>query len=89
MGSQGVATMTIQCSFFARYAEIIGSDRIRVAVPAGASVATAVAVVRRSVPNGDKLPNRPMVAVNQEHALPDLELQDGDEMAFLPPLAGG
>ena len=89
MGSQGIATMTIQCSFFARYAEIIGSDRVRVVVPAGASVAAAIEVVRRTVPNGDKLPDRPMVAVNQEHALPELELQDGDEMAFLPPLAGG
>jgi molybdopterin converting factor small subunit len=30
-----------------------------------------------------------MVAVNREHARSDRVLTEGDEVAFLPPLAGG
>jgi molybdopterin converting factor small subunit len=29
------------------------------------------------------------VAINAMHALPDEELHDGDELALLPPMAGG
>jgi molybdopterin converting factor small subunit len=52
-------------------------------------VADAVAKLRGEIPGGERLPTSPMVAVNQEHVLPSRPLADGDELAFLPPLAGG
>jgi len=89
MGPSGNATISIRCSFFARYAEVVGSDHVTLDVPTGTTVGTAVALLRGVVHNGDQLPDRPMVAVNQEHALAGTTLRDGDEMALLPPLAGG
>jgi molybdopterin converting factor small subunit len=48
-----------------------------------------VALLRRRIPHGESLPEQPLAAVNQEHALPDQPLADGDDLALLPPLAGG
>ncbi|UCD23648.1 MAG: MoaD/ThiS family protein [Gemmatimonadota bacterium] len=83
------AIIQIRCSLFARYAELAGCDSITVDVPEGATVEAAVAAVRERMPNGEQLPDRPMVAVNLEHAMPGTKLRQGDELALLPPLAGG
>ena len=31
----------------------------------------------------------PMIAVNESYADPGVRLRDGDELAFIPPVAGG
>jgi molybdopterin converting factor subunit 1 len=31
----------------------------------------------------------PMTAINESYASPDAVLRDGDELAFIPPVAGG
>jgi len=36
-----------------------------------------------------RLPEAPVVAVNHAYAGPDVELANGDEVAILPPVAGG
>lgn len=82
-------TVAIGVRFFARYAELVGTAEMKVELPGPATVGDAVSLVRQSVNNGERLPERPLTAVNREHALPDRLLQDGDVLAFLPPLAGG
>ena len=82
-------TLRVRCRFFARYAEVLGRDEITFDMPRASLVADAVERVRRDVQGGTSLPQTPMVAVNREHVLQDRPLQDGDELAFLPPLAGG
>ena len=74
---------------FARYAEITGSEEVALDLPEPATVADAVLLLRAKVPNGELLPERPLVALNQEHVLPEDCLREGDELALLPPLAGG
>jgi molybdopterin converting factor small subunit len=74
---------------FGRYAELAGRDVLELTIPAGATVADAVRGVRAGLPPGSGLPERPLVAVNLEHAPLDTPLADGDELALLPPLAGG
>jgi molybdopterin synthase catalytic subunit len=74
---------------FAQYAELVGAETITLELPPGSAVADAVGAVRRQVKNGQKLPTRPLAAVNLAHVLPDQRLADGDEVALLPPLAGG
>lgn len=81
--------LRVRCRFFARYAEVLGRDEITFDMPRASVVADAVERVRRDVPGGARLPQTPMVAMNREHVLHDRPLQDGDELAFLPPLAGG
>jgi molybdopterin converting factor small subunit len=52
-------------------------------------VADAVATLRERLQGAAGLPIDPLVAVNREHSRSDRVLTDGDEVAFLPPLAGG
>ena len=79
----------MRCLFFARYAELLDTESLEIVLPSDATVADAIGRVRASVPGADQLPEQPMVARNQEHVRIDTSLSDGDELAFLPPLAGG
>jgi molybdopterin converting factor small subunit len=81
--------LQVQCRFFARYGELLGVDEAPLALDPGATVADAVELIRAGFEGGAALPRHPLVAVNREHALYDRRLADGDEVALLPPLAGG
>jgi molybdopterin synthase catalytic subunit len=83
------AAIRVTVRLFAQYAELIGTDVVALELPRGATVADAVAALRRQVSSGDRLPPRPLTAVNLAHVLPDRRLSDGDELALLPPLSGG
>lgn len=82
-------TITVLCRAFARYAELLGASEFPLELPAGSTVADAIALIRRSMPRGAELPERPVVAVNLEQARAGRPLQAGDELALLPPMAGG
>ena len=83
------AGISVRCLFFARYEELLGTAELNVVLPSGASVADAVAHVRENVSGGEQLPAKPLVAKNQRHVQHDSALEEGDELAFFPPLAGG
>ena len=82
-------SLTVRCRFFARYAEVLGTAEVTIELPHPATVADAVAFLRARIPGGQLLPARPLTALNAVHALPAEELHEGDELALLPPLAGG
>jgi molybdopterin converting factor small subunit len=82
-------TITVECRFFARYAEILGRDVLPLELPETATVGDAVRELRRTLPASDVLPERPLAAVNRQHTALTGRLTHGDELAFLPPLAGG
>ncbi len=73
---------------FARYADLLGAGEFQLPVPAPATVAALVQQLRQ-LPGGAALPERLMVAVNARQAAPDHPVQGGDEVALLPPMAGG
>ena len=73
---------------FARYAELLGAEQIEVVLPDGASVADLTTALR-VLPGGGLLPPQPLVAVNLRQAPPGTPLQPTDQIAVLPPLAGG
>lgn len=79
----------IRLKFFARYAELVGREDLELPLPAPATVEEVVRRVRADVPGAGRLPERPLTAVNLRHARLDAPVRDGDEVAFLPPLAGG
>ena len=80
--------MRIRVLLFARYAELMGQTELGIEVDAPATVRTVLDTLRARA-GGAQLPPSPMVARNRVHAQLDTELEDGDEVAVLPPLAGG
>jgi molybdopterin converting factor subunit 1 len=80
--------LAVRAVFFARYAELLGTRRADLAVPAGARISDAILAVR-ALPGGAALPARLLVARNHEQAADDTPVADGDELAFLPPMSGG
>jgi molybdopterin converting factor subunit 1 len=80
--------MTVDVLLFASYADALGCDRVKVELPAGASVRDLLDRVRR-LPGAERLLPAPMVAVNQHYAAIHQRLTPGDEVAIIPPVAGG
>lgn len=80
--------MTVTVLLFASYADAFGRTRLDVSRPAGSTVGELVAHVR-SAGGAQALPPQPLVAVNQEYARYDRVLSPGDEVALIPPVAGG
>ena len=80
--------MTVTALLFASYADVLRRESIEISLPNGATVSDVVAHVR-AMPGGGMLPPSPLVAVNQEYARPDVVLASGDEVAIIPPVAGG
>ena len=78
----------IHVLLFARYAEVLGTDALTFELPESATVADLVSALRRA-PGGNALPPRPLCAVNLVQVGATASLADGDEVAILPPLAGG
>lgn len=76
----------IRVRFFALYRERAGRSEARLRVPAGSTVADVIAVLRSG---NDDLPERPSVAVNHTYVGLDHPVADGDEVALIPPVAGG
>ena len=81
--------MAVRILFFATYADLLGRAEAELSVVAPATVADLLDRLRQELPGADRLPARPMVAVNQRHADLETAVTDSDEVAFLPPLAGG
>ena len=73
---------------FARYAELFGAEQVEVTLPAMASVSDLIGALR-VLPGGASLPERPFLAVNMAQAASHDVVRPGDELALLPPLAGG
>lgn len=80
---------TVRVRFFARYAELVGQEEAQVALPLPATVGDVVRRVRSAFPGAAAMPERPLAAVNLRHVRLDAPVQEGDEVAFLPPVAGG
>jgi len=78
--------MRVNVVFFARLKRESGLETASVEVADGASVRDLAALVEQRY--GLSLRGC-MVAVNETYARPEHPLQAGDEVAFLPPVAGG
>jgi molybdopterin converting factor subunit 1 len=79
--------MELTVLLFASWAEALGGPSVTLTVPAQATVADVLreATARTA---GRSLP-RPLVAVNHKYARPETPVRQGDEVAIIPPVAGG
>ena len=80
--------MTVRVLLFASYADALGASELALEVPDGARVSDVLARVK-SMATGKRIPDKPMVAVNQRYARDDQRVVATDEVAIIPPVAGG
>lgn len=77
--------MSIQIKFFASLREHLGTDASEVPADAVATIEDCWRVAT----NASKLPVNTLYAINMQYAKLDAPVQDGDEVAFFPPVTGG
>lgn len=80
--------ISVRTLFFGVYGELATRREGSADVQAESTVADLIEALRG--PEGfDWLPERVVVAVNQRYAEAGTVLSDGDEVAIIPPVAGG
>ena len=80
--------MKVRVLLFAQYRDAAGTGEVVLDVPTGATARDAVAQLR-SQTSTTAIPAEPVVALNMNYASLTDVLSDGDELALLPPVAGG
>ena len=81
--------MRIRLLHFASFREAAGRDQEIKDLPDGARISELWTTLAREVPLFSRFPSMPPAAVNREYVPGNVVLHDGDEVAFLPPVAGG
>lgn len=81
--------MKINLLLFGSVREAAGTSKLKVELADGASVADLRFWLAERNPVVEKLGDRLAASINTEMAQADDVLEDGDEVAFLPPVAGG
>jgi molybdopterin converting factor small subunit len=81
-------TVQVRIRLFASYAEAAGRDELDIVLATGATAGDALAAVRGQA-WASRLPPSPALAINRRYAKGAVVLQDGDEVAIIPPVAGG
>jgi len=82
-------SVSVQTLFFAAYRDLLGTASLSVELDEGATVADPVAELRGRGAPFDGLPAQPAVSGNRAYAEMSEPLDAGDEVAFIPPVAGG
>ena len=81
--------MTIKVLFFASCRDLIGTGEREMTLTDGATVTDLISELASEYTRFTDLAPSLMVSVNQAYVERDAELQDGDEVAFIPPVSGG
>jgi molybdopterin converting factor small subunit len=81
-----VSTVTVQ--LFASYADLLGAPTVELPLTPGTTVKDLLQRLR-SFPGASSLPPAPRVAVNRTFAASDQLIEPSDEIALIPPVAGG
>lgn len=79
---------TVRVQLFASYAEALGGPTIDLRLPPGSKVSDLLECIR-SLPAGSVLPRAPRVAINRSFASSEQVILADDEIALIPPVAGG
>ena len=83
-----LAAMTVRVLLFASYADAVGQNELTLELADGSIVGDVVSRVRE-LAGGRALPPSPLLAVNASYASSASPVHAGDEVAIIPPVAGG
>ncbi len=81
--------MRVRIRLFARLRELAGAEELARDAAAGATVADVWAALAREFPALEPHGRTVSAAVNDDYAPMRRPVEDGDEVAFLPPVSGG
>jgi len=81
--------MKVRLLYFAVLRDIAGRDEEELAVPDGATPRDVWQTLRGAHEKLAAYLEPPLSAINESYAAADTILRDGDELAFIPPVAGG
>jgi len=79
----------VQILHFASFRDAVGRGEETREVAPGTRVSDVWQALAAEVPQLSRLRSMPPAAVNREYVPGSTVLSDGDELAFLPPVAGG
>jgi molybdopterin converting factor subunit 1 len=79
----------VRLLFFAVLRDIAGTDERELAVADGTTARDVWQSLRAEYAKLTDYSQPPMIAINESYAAPETILRDGDELAFIPPVAGG
>jgi molybdopterin converting factor small subunit len=88
MANAASSSVSVRVLLFASYADRFGAESVEVTVGSPATVGAVLEHVR-SLAGGSELPPHPLCARNLAHVSLEEPVSNGDEVALLPPLAGG
>jgi molybdopterin converting factor subunit 1 len=81
--------MNIRLLYFAVLRDITGTSDAVMSLEEGTKAADVWQNLRGRYTQLADYRKPPMIAVNEDYATPETVLHDGDELAFIPPVAGG
>lgn len=81
--------MKVRALFFGMLKDAAGAPEAELELPEGATAEDAFLAAAARWPELARHRRSTVLAVNERYALPSDTLQDGDEVAFLPPVSGG
>ena len=81
--------MIVKVLYFASFRDRVGRGEDQRSLAEGARVEDLWRGLSQEVPHFAAFSSMPPAAVNQRYADASTVLEDGDEIAFLPPVAGG
>ena len=80
-----IIPMSINVQFFASLRETFGRQQLTLAYTLPVDVKTVWSQATGNLP----MPGNTLCAINMEYVKPDAAVNDGDEVAFFPPVTGG
>ena len=87
--TRGIGALKVTIRLFASYREKVGKAQVSMDLPDNATVGSLAEEVLRVYPRLAPDPRSLVVAVNQEYREHLYALNDGDEVALIPPVSGG
>jgi molybdopterin synthase sulfur carrier subunit len=81
--------MRVTVRLFARLRDIVGSAELVREVAPGSTIASVWGDLAREFPDLARYERSMSTALNADYARMDRAVDEGDEVAFLPPVSGG
>jgi molybdopterin converting factor subunit 1 len=79
----------VRILYFASFRDAAGRGEEVRPIPHGTRVSDLWTILSKDIPAFARYPSMPPVAINRYYQVGHHVLEDGDEVAFLPPVAGG